>query len=103
MNFYGLVIGIIMILAIGLGHVLVIKWEYYWGAKSWPGMLIIGVGLVVGSLFTGNALASAALGMFGATLLWGIHELFKQCKRVEQGLFPRRPSKDKVVSQNDDI
>jgi mannose/fructose/N-acetylgalactosamine-specific phosphotransferase system component IIC len=100
MNFYGLEIGGIMILAIGLGHVLVIKWEYYWGSKTWPGMLFIGVGFIVGSLFTGNALASAALGMFGATLLWGIHELFKQRKRVEQGLFPRKPFKKDAVSHD---
>jgi hypothetical protein len=93
MNPVGLEIGIIMILAIGAGHILVIKWEYYLGVKSWPVMLVIGMGLIIGSLFTHNVLASAALGMFGATLLWGIHELFKQKKRVEQGLFPQRVSK----------
>lgn len=92
MNYYGLAIGAIMILAIGLGHIIVIKWEYYLGIKSWPGMLAIGAGLVVGSLFTGNILVSAALGMFGATLLWGIHELFKQRQRVAQGLFPKKDS-----------
>jgi hypothetical protein len=91
MNYYGLAIAAIMIAAIGIGHILVIKWEYYWGVKSWPGMLIIGLGLLVASLLVENILLSGGLGMFGATLLWGIYELFKQKKRVEQGLFPRNP------------
>ncbi len=93
MNFYGLAIGVIMILAIGFGHILVVKWEYYWGAKSWPGMLAIGLGLIIWSLFVDNMLVSGALGMLGATLMWGIHEFQKQRKRVEQGLFPRNPGR----------
>jgi hypothetical protein len=98
MNFHGLEIGAIMILAIGLGHVIVIKWEYYWGAKSWPGMLAIGLGLIIWSLFIDNMLLSGGLGMFGATMLWGIYELFKQQKRVEKGLFPRNPGRKAKVS-----
>lgn len=93
MNFHGLAIGAIMILAIGFGHIVVIKWEYYWGAKSWPSMLAIGLGLLIASLCVGNMLLSGALGMLGATMLWGIHELFKQKKRVEKGLFPRNPGR----------
>lgn len=91
MNYHGVAIGAIMILAIGLGHVAVVKWEYYWGSRSWPGMLALGLGLVIASLFTDIILLSATLGMLGATFLWGIHELIKQEKRVEQGLFPRNP------------
>jgi hypothetical protein len=93
MNLYGLAIAAIMIVAIGIGHILVIKWEYYWGVKSWPGMLAIGTVLVISSLFISNTILSATLAMFGASLLWGVHELFKQRKRVEQGLFPRNPSR----------
>jgi hypothetical protein len=91
MNFYGLIIAAIMIAAIGIGHIIVIKWEYYWGLKTWPGMLVIGLALIVLSLIVENIVLSAGLGMFGATMLWGIHELFKQKKRVEQGIFPRNP------------
>jgi hypothetical protein len=93
MNFHGLAIGIIMILSIGLGHILVIKWEYYLGAKSWPGMLAAGLGLLVASLFADNMLLSGTFGMLGATLLWGVYELFEQKKRVEKGLFPRKPGR----------
>jgi hypothetical protein len=93
MNLYGLAIAVIMIAAIGIGHLLVIKWEYYWGVKSWPGMLAIGIAMVISSLFVNNIILSATLGIFGASLLWGVHELFKQRKRVEQGLFPRNPGR----------
>ena len=93
MNYHGLATGAVMILAIGLGHIVVIKWEYYWGAKSWPCMLALGLGLLAASLFAGNMLLSASLGMLGATMLWGIYELIKQKQRVEKGLFPRKPSR----------
>ena len=92
MNFYGLAMSVIMILATGLGHIIVIKWEYYWGVKTWPGLFAIGVALVLGSFLTDNNLISGGSGIMGATLLWGVHELFKQEKRVEQGLFPKRPA-----------
>jgi len=94
MNFYGLMMGVIMILAVGFGHALVIKWEYHWGSKSWPGLFAIGSSLVIVSLFTNNVLLSGSLGILGATLLWGVYELFKQRKRVEKGLFPRNPKRE---------
>ena len=93
MNYYGMVMGGVMILATGLGHVLVIKWEYYWGRKSWPGLLTIGSFLVVGSILTGNVFLSGSLGILGAVFLWSVYELFRQSKRVEQGLFRRNPKR----------
>lgn len=93
MNFYGLAMGSTMILAIGFGHMLVIKWEYYWGSKSWPGLLAIGSLLVIASCFTDSILLSGSLGILGATLLWGVVELFKQRKRVERGWFPKNPKR----------
>jgi len=93
MNYYGLVIGSIMILAAGLGHALVIKWEYYWGVKSWPGLLALGLLPVVVSCFVDSTLLSGGLGILGATLLWGVGELFRQKKRVEKGWFPRNPKR----------
>lgn len=93
MNYYGLAMGSIMIMATGLGHMLVIKWEYYWGAKSWPGLLALGLLSVVGACLVSNTLLSGGLGILGATLLWGVFELFKQKKRVEQGWFPKNPKK----------
>ena len=72
-------------------RVVVIKWEYHWGSKSWPGLLVIGSLLVIISILTDNMLLSGGLGIFGAALLWGVHELFRQRKRVERGWFPRNP------------
>ena len=91
MNFYGMVMGSTMILAVGLGHLLVVKWEYYWGSKTWPGLFVIGFSIVVISCLVNNILLSGSIGIFGATLLWGVFELFKQKKRVERGWFPRNP------------
>jgi hypothetical protein len=96
MNFDGIIIGAIMIAAIGFGHVAVVKWESYWGSRAWPAMLVLGLALVVGSLFTGITLLSAALGMFGATFLWGIGELIKQEQRVKSGQFPVNPKRKKA-------
>jgi hypothetical protein len=93
MDYLGLVMGAVAIVAIGLGHVLVIKWEYYWGARSWPGMAGLGVGMLVASLFSGNAFLGGVLGIVGAILLWGVFELIKQRDRVERGLFPRNPKR----------
>ena len=93
MNYYGLELGAIMILVIALGHVIVVKWEYYWGSKTWPVMFVIGLLLVIGSIFTGSMFLSGILGILGAILLWSVYELFKQKKRVEMGLFPRNPKR----------
>jgi hypothetical protein len=93
MNFYGLVMGSVMILAVGLGHMLVIKWEYYWGSRSWPGLLALGLLVVISSTLVDNVLLSGCFGILGATLLWGVHELFRQKKRVEKGWFPRNPKR----------
>jgi hypothetical protein len=90
-NYYGLAIGVVMILAVGIGHVVVIRWERHWGAGTWPGMLALGAGLAVASLFAGHGLASGTLGIFGATFLWGVHELFKQRERVARESAPSGP------------
>ena len=91
MNFYGLAMGIAMIAAVGLGHVVVVKWEYYWGSETWVGLLAIGLLLVIASLFSGNVFLSGCLGILGASLLWGVHELFAQKKRVAKGWFSENP------------
>lgn len=93
MNFYGVIMGSTMILAVGLGHILVIKWEYYWGVKSWLGLFAIGFLVVIISILVDNILLSGSLGILGAVLLWGVYELFLQKKRVERGWFPKNPKR----------
>jgi hypothetical protein len=93
LNFFGLVLGFITVLLIGLGHILVIKAEYYLGTKSWPLFLIFGLLSVIASVFVNSALLSGILGIGGFTFLWGNYELFRQKERVRKGWFPKNPKR----------
>ena len=93
LNFLGLASGLIMLLVIGAGHILVIKGEYYFGVRLWLLFLILGLWSIAVSLFVDNTLLSVTLGIIGFSLLWSIHELFKQKERVRKGWFPRNPNR----------
>lgn len=95
MNFQGLVIGIAAFVIIGVFHPIVIKSEYYIGKKIWPVFLIVGIMLVVVSLFVGNIIISAIIGIIGFSSLWSINEIFEQEERVKKGWFPANPNKKK--------
>ena len=89
--FTGVIIAVLTFLVIGLCHPLVIKMEYYTGTRYWWTFLVVGLACVVAALFISNVIVSAVLGVTGASLLWGIGELFSQKKRVEKGWFPMNP------------
>ena len=55
--------------------------------------LVIGLTAIIAALFIENAIISAIVGVFGASALWGIGELFEQEKRVERGWFPKNPKR----------
>lgn len=93
MEFVGVLLGLFTVLSIGLGHVWVVKAEYYIGAYFWPVPLVGGAALIVASLWIDSVIASGASGIFGVTLIWGARELAEQGKRVERGLFPQNPKK----------
>ena len=93
LHFTGIVIGIATFLIIGIFHPLVIKGEYYFGVKCWWAFLLAGVAAISASLFVSDVTLSTLLAVFGASSLWGIHELFEQRKRVEKGWFPKRERK----------
>lgn len=93
MFFTGLIIAILTFLIIGVFHPVVIKTEYYFGTRPWWIFLITGVACVVISILVENTVASALIGVLGATLLWSIGELFEQKKRVEKGWFPMNPKR----------
>jgi hypothetical protein len=98
MYFTGLIIAFCTFLTIGIWHPIVIKTEYYWGTRPWVVFLLVGITCIVGALFIENAILSSIVGVFGASSLWAIGELFAQRKRVQKGWFPRnpkRPEKDK--------
>ena len=91
MNFTGIIIAVCTFLTIGIWHPIVIKTEYYWGTRAWVVFLAVGVVAVAAALFIENTIVSAIVGVFGASALWGIGELFEQKKRVDRGWFPKNP------------
>jgi len=93
MHFQGIWIGLISFLIIGIFHPIVKAAEYYIGKKVWPVFLIGGILILLASLRIENEVFEAAAGVLGFTMLWSIHELFEQEKRVEKGWFPSNPNK----------
>lgn len=106
LNYEGVLLAFCTFLVIGLAHPLVIKTEYYFGTKPWWIWLVAGFACLIGALFVDGLFLSALLGVVGATLLWGIGELFSQKKRVEKGWFPMNPKRKecyKKISQDESI
>jgi hypothetical protein len=88
MNSFGLSLGIVTLLVIGLGFVWVIRGERYFGYLWWPYVMALGILLILGSLLISNIWVSALLGVFGASLVWGSTELKEQAIRAEVGWYP---------------
>lgn len=101
MYFTGIIIAISTFLIIGVFHPIVIKVEYYTGTKFWWLFLLIGLGSITGALFIENDILSALTGVFGASSLWTIGELFSQRKRVEKGWFPMNPKRKDAYKHED--
>ena len=93
MFFGGLIIGLVTFLTIGVFHPIVIKAEYYWGVKCWPAFALLGVAMLVLSVFLTELLWAAIAGVVGFSSLWSIFELFEQRKRVKKGWFPKNPKR----------
>ena len=94
LNWDGLILGVVTFLIIGVFHPIVIKAEYYIGAKkSWWAFLVAGLGALVGSVLVADTVGSALLGVLAFSLFWSIGELFEQEKRVEKGWFPKNPTR----------
>lgn len=91
--FTGLAIALSTFLIIGVFHPIVIKTEYYFGTRPWWLFLLAGILAIVAALFVESIFWSAILGVFGASSLWGIGELFEQKHRVEKGWFPMNPKR----------
>lgn len=91
--FTGIIIAISTFLMIGVFHPLVIKVEYYTGTRYWWVFLLLGILSVGAALFVENTMVSALIGVFGASSLWTIGELFSQKKRVQKGWFPMNPKR----------
>jgi hypothetical protein len=93
MNPTGLYAGLFMLFSIGSGFFWVIRVEYHLGAGVWKAVLALGLILVALSAFMPSFTASAALGIFGGSVVWGATELPSQEDRVRRGLFPANPKR----------
>ena len=91
LNYFGIVIGLVTFLVIGLFHPLVIKAEYYLGVKSWWLFLLLGIAASAASLLVSSLVLSIILGVVAFSSFWSIGEVFAQKKRVEKGWFPKNP------------
>ena len=91
LNYSGLILGVVSFLIIGIFHP--IKCEYYFGEKIWPVFLVLGIIFGIFSLIAENFLLSGVLGVLACVLLWCIHELKEQKRRVERGWFPKNPNR----------
>lgn len=91
MNFTGMIVGLATFLIIGIFHPIVIKAEYYLGAKCWWIFLL--AGLIFGgmSIITDALVPSTILGVIAFSSLWSILELLHQKERVNKGWFPEGP------------
>ena len=93
LHYEGILIAVCTFLTIGIWHPIVIKAEYRWGTRPWRVFLVVGIVCLALALLVENTLLSAVVGVFGASALWGIGELFSQKKRVEKGWFPMNPKR----------
>lgn len=93
LHFQGIIIAIGTFLIIGLFHPVVIKTEYYLGTRPWWVFLFVGLAAVAAALLIDDVLVSSLHGVFGASSLWAIGELFDQRKRCEKGWFPKNPKR----------
>ncbi len=71
----------------------VIKLEYYVGAHTAKAVAVLGIAIILVSLFIPGFTFSGILGVLGGTVLWGATELPNQEKRVAKGMFPSNPNK----------
>lgn len=93
--FSGIIIGAVTFIIIGVFHPIVVKAEYYWGAKCWPIFLISGLIFLFLSVISNYIILSGILGVLGFTSLWSIKEIHEQVERVAKGwakVNPKRPN-----------
>ncbi|MHB8776181.1 MAG: DUF4491 family protein [Anaerolineales bacterium] len=95
MNSFGITIGIVTLLIIGLGFPLVIRGERHFGYHWWPYMMGIGILIIAASLFVQNDRLCVVIAVVGATFVWGSTELKEQAVRAEVGWFPFNADKFK--------
>ena len=89
----GIVLSLFTVATIGGGHVAVRKINYRYGTKPVPAVALLGLGIIIASLFVESTILSGVLGIVGITTLWDALELVRQEKRVLKGHAPRNPAR----------
>ncbi len=92
-NWTGLGLGLFSALAIGLGFVWVIRFEYYVGAYRWKWVAAAGFAIIAASLLMPSFPLAAVFGILGGSIVWGALELPHQEERVDHGLFRAHPAR----------
>jgi O-antigen/teichoic acid export membrane protein len=89
----GPTLAVVTLLAIGFGHVMVRRLNYFYGTKPAPIVAVLGLLSLFFSLRTANDLTCAVLGVVGVTTLWDAVELYRQEERVRRGHAPANPDR----------
>lgn len=92
-HLFGVLLGLVTFLIIGLFHPLVIKAEYYWGVRSWWLFLCGGIVALAGCLMVRDSFLTSVSGVVAFSSFWSIREVFEQRERVNKGWFPRNPKR----------
>lgn len=95
MNFTGIIVGLATFFIIGIFHPIVIKAEYYLGARCWWIFLLAGILFGALSLLVNHLIFSTILGVTVFSCFWSILELKQQRERVRKGWFPEGPGHKK--------
>ena len=95
MNFTGIIVGLATFIIIGIFHPIVIKAEYYLGARCWWIFLLAGILFGALSLLVNHLIFSTILGVTAFSCFWSILELKQQRERVRKGWSPEGPGHKK--------
>ena len=99
LNWMGLIASAATFSGVWIGHVAVRKIECHSPTIWLPSSvaLVLGFLLELGALMSDNAYLSAALGIFGITVLWDALEFWRQHRRVRKGHAPANPNNPRHV------
>jgi putative Mn2+ efflux pump MntP len=94
LNWIGLIAAVATFMGVWIGHVFVRKIEYISPTVWVPSgvALFLGLLLELGALVSEDPYLSAALGIFGITVLWDALEFWRQHQRVRKGHAPANPN-----------
>ena len=94
MNFWGLLVGLVSFLCIGVFHPIVVWVEYNYGRGVWKYFFVAGLLVAILSLFFSSTVVSMLVGTIGFSLLWTSHEVIAQHERVLKGQARRNPNRE---------